>query len=153
MDIRKIRQLIKLLEETDVAEIEIKEGEESVRINRYGVQAPTVYTSQPIQHPHQPAALPQTADIPAITADVKKPVPTGHQVRSPMVGTMYISPSPEEKPFITIGQRVQVGTVLCIVEAMKMLNQIEADREGTVTARLVENGHPVEFDQPLFIIE
>lgn len=152
MDIRKIRQLIKLLEETDVAEIEIKEGEESVRINRYGVQAPTVYTSQPIPH-HQPAALPAAADTPAVMADVKKPLPTGHQVRSPMVGTMYIAPSPEEKPFVIIGQRVQVGTVLCIVEAMKMLNQIEADREGTVTARLVENGHPVEYDQPLFIIE
>lgn len=149
MDIRKIRKLIELIEETGVAEIEIREGEESVRINRYGMQAPThlVAAPAPIVQQAAPAAAP------AAPVAEKPPAQKGNVVRSPMVGTMYIASSPGAKPFVEIGQTVKVGDVLCIIEAMKMLNQIEADTAGTVTARLVENGHPVEFDQPLFIIE
>ncbi len=148
MDIRKIRQLIKLLEETGVAEIEVQEGETFVRINRYGVQpAPAIY--------NVPPALPHTMETAVIaeSKESKKALPKGHQIKSPMVGTLYVASAPGEKPFVEVGQRVKVGTVLCIVEAMKMLNQIEADREGVVIARLVENGQPIEFDQPLFVIE
>lgn len=146
MDIRKIRKLIELIEETGVAEIEIREGEESVRINRYGMQAPTHLVAAPAP------IVQQAAPVAAPVAE-KPPAQKGNVVRSPMVGTMYIAASPGAKPFAEIGQTVKVGDVLCIIEAMKMLNQIEADTAGTVTARLVENGHPVEFDQPLFIIE
>jgi acetyl-CoA carboxylase biotin carboxyl carrier protein len=144
MDIRKIRKLIELIEETGVAEIEIREGEESVRINRYGVQAPPQVMAPPVMA----QAAPVAANAPP-PAQVHK----GHVLRSPMVGTMYIASSPGAKPFAEIGQTVKAGDVLCIIEAMKMLNQIEADHAGVITARLVENGHPVEFDQPLFIIE
>jgi acetyl-CoA carboxylase biotin carboxyl carrier protein len=145
MDIRKIRKLIELIDETGVAEIEIREGEESVRINRYGTPPP--------QHavvPTTVVAAPAAAPSPAAEAPQKI---TGHTVKSPMVGTMYIAASPTAKPFVQVGQKVKAGDVLCIVEAMKMLNQIESDKSGTVTARLVENGQPVEFDQALFIIE
>jgi acetyl-CoA carboxylase biotin carboxyl carrier protein len=152
MDIRKIRKLIELLEETGISEIEIKEGEESVRLSRgfSHMEAPQMrYAAPPQVAPSHPAA-----QNPAI-ADHKPVVLTkpGHKVRSPMVGTMYTSPSPEAPPFVTIGQSVKVGDTLCIIEAMKMFNEIEADRTGKVVDILIANGDPIEYDQPLFIIE
>lgn len=155
MDLRKVKKLIELIEESDVAEIEIKEGEETVRISRVSsVQqaAPQVYAAAPMAA--APAAAP-SAEAPATAPEPKaaKPVPTGHTVKSPMVGTLYISSSPGAPAFVEIGQRVSVGDTLCIVEAMKMFNQIEADKAGVISARLVENGEPVEYGQDLFVIE
>ncbi|WP_298626782.1 acetyl-CoA carboxylase biotin carboxyl carrier protein [uncultured Legionella sp.] len=161
MDIRKIRKLIELLEETGISEIEIKEGEESLRLSRHSsvpMEAPQVhYVSQPAPqyktvHEHAPATPNTTThheSKPATTASTS----TGHKIRSPMVGTMYTSPSPETPPFVTVGQAVKAGDTLCIVEAMKMFNEIEADRSGKVVEILVKNGDPVEYDQALFIIE
>lgn len=153
MDIRKIKKLIELLEETGISEIEIKEGEESVRLSRhhYAMEAPiqTRYVAPALQQPMQAAAAPTPNNSDAkAESDI-----AGHKVRSPMVGTMYISPSPDAAPFVAIGQSVKVGDTLCIVEAMKMFNEIEADRAGKITAILVTNGAPVEYDQPLFVIE
>lgn len=154
MDIRKIKKLIELVEESGIAELEISEGEESVRINRYSNQAapaaPVQYAAAPA--PAAPAAAP-TQEASESAAPVAAPVETGHKVLSPMVGTFYRSPSPEAKSFIEVGQSVQEGQTLCIVEAMKMMNQIEADKTGVVKAILVEDGQPVEFDQPLVVIE
>lgn len=152
MDIRKIKKLIELLDETGVAEIEIKEGEESVRISRHGVMPmqPQQYVVPHVERPLAPTMTSPAAAAPAVT---EAAAPSGHTVKSPMVGTMYLASSPGAAPFVTVGQKVKVGDVLCIIEAMKMLNQIESDKAGTVTARLVENGQPVEFDQPLFVIE
>ncbi|MBB71060.1 MAG: acetyl-CoA carboxylase, biotin carboxyl carrier protein [Legionellales bacterium] len=155
MDIRKIKKLIELIDETGVAEIEIKEGEEAVRISRYGSQAPVAAAPMPTMiAPAAAAAAPvnhhQPEEAPAATED--SPL-LGHTVKSPMVGTMYTSPSPDADNFVKVGQRVSVGDVLCIVEAMKMFNHIEADASGVIAARLVENGQPVEYGQPLFIIE
>jgi len=151
MDIRKIKKLIELLDESGVAEIEIKEGEESVRISRQQnvVSAPPqqMYAPAPLAAPAAPAAAP-VADVPAAEPEV-----TGHQLTSPMVGTFYRSASPGAAVFTDIGQSVTEGDTLCIIEAMKILNQIEADKTGTIKAVLVENGQPVEFGQPLFIIE
>jgi acetyl-CoA carboxylase biotin carboxyl carrier protein len=163
MDIRKIKKLIELIEETGVTEIEIKEGEESVRINRYGAQVTMpsnaiAPTHLPNYYPPVAAEMPKTGEAgktngsSASTAEEPKPI-TGHTVCSPMVGTFYVASSPNAEPFIKIGQHVKAGDTLCIIEAMKMLNQIEADKAGVVTSRLVENGQPVEFNQPLFIIE
>jgi acetyl-CoA carboxylase biotin carboxyl carrier protein len=151
MDIRKVKKLIELLEESGIAEIEIKEGEESVRISRDG-QAPTYAAPMPapVAAP-APAAAPAAAPVPA--AEEEPALPTGHQVKSPMVGTFYRAPSPGAAEFVQIGQSVNVGDTLCIIEAMKILNQIEADKSGVVKAVLVENGQPVEYDEPLFIIE
>lgn len=148
MDIRKIKKLIELVEESGIAELEISEGEESVRINRYSNQAAP---AAPVQYAAAPAPAAPAASEPA--APAAAPVETGHKVLSPMVGTFYRSPSPEAKSFIEIGQSVQEGQTLCIVEAMKMMNQIEADKTGVVKAILVEDGQPVEFDQPLVVIE
>jgi acetyl-CoA carboxylase biotin carboxyl carrier protein len=150
MDIRKIKKLIELLEESGINELEITEGEESVRISRGGpVQqyAPMHYTAAPAA----PVAAPAAA--PAAAASAAAPVVTGHQLRSPMVGTFYRAASPTSKNFAEVGQSVKVGDTLCIVEAMKMMNQIQSDKAGVITAILVENGEPVEFDQPLFVIE
>lgn len=152
MDIRKIKKLIELVEESGIAELEITEGEESVRIHRGGSQvaAPVQYAAQV---PMAPApAAPVAAPAPA-AAEPSAPEPTGHMVRSPMVGTFYRSSSPGSKAFVEVGQKVNVGDTLCIVEAMKMMNQIEADKAGVVTQILVDNQDPVEFDQPLFVIE
>lgn len=151
MDIRKIKKLIELLEESGINELEITEGEESVRISRSGpVQqyAPMHYQVAP-QAPvaAAPTAAPVTAAAPVAAAV------TGYQLRSPMVGSFYRAASPTSKNFVEVGQSVKVGDTLCIVEAMKMMNQIQADKAGTITAILVENGEPVEFDQPLFVIE
>ncbi|MFU8797597.1 MAG: acetyl-CoA carboxylase biotin carboxyl carrier protein [Gammaproteobacteria bacterium] len=151
MDIRKVRKLIDLIEETGIAEIEIKEGEETVRISRYGMP-PTMVQ----QHHAMPAAslpAPVIAQVDTAMEHHKKAVTQGHVIKSPMVGTMYTAPAPGEKLFVEVGQKVEMGQVLCIIEAMKMLNQIEADKAGTVKMCLVDNGQPVEFDQPLFVIE
>ena len=152
MDIRKVKKLIELLEESNIGEIEIKEGEESVRISRYGNQpaAPVAYAA-PAPAP-SPAAAPTPAEAPAEAASPAAAPAADNAVLSPMVGTFYRSPSPEAPSFVDVGQTVRVGDVLCIVEAMKMMNQIEADRAGTVTAIHVENGEAVEFDQPLISI-
>lgn len=157
MDIRKIKKLIELVEESGIAELEISEGEESVRISRspantgYPVMqqayAAPMYAPQPgLSQAIAPAAAP-AMEAPA-TAEV-----SGHIVRSPMVGTFYRTPTPDAKPFVEVGQKVNAGDTLCIVEAMKMMNQIEADKTGVVKAILVENGQPVEFDEPLVVIE
>ena len=146
MDIRKVKKLIELLEESDVAEIEIHEGEESVRISRAST-AVVAPMAAPVAAP-APAAAPATA--PTATAE---PEIQGHAVRSPMVGTFYASPSPDASAFVKEGDTVSAGQTLCIIEAMKILNQIESDKAGKITKILVENGQPVEFDQPLFIIE
>jgi acetyl-CoA carboxylase biotin carboxyl carrier protein len=148
MDIRKVKKLIELLEESNIGEIEIKEGEESVRISRYGAQpaAPVAYAAPPAP---APGAAPAPVEAPAPEAAAPA---ADNAVLSPMVGTFYRSPSPEAPSFVEVGQTVRVGDVLCIVEAMKMMNQIEADRAGTVTAIHVENGEAVEFDQPLISV-
>jgi acetyl-CoA carboxylase biotin carboxyl carrier protein len=148
MDIRKIKKLIELLEESGINELEIHEGEESVRINRGGGTQVAPQPAAP--QPAAPAPAPEAAAEPE--AQAAAPEPEGHPVRSPMVGTFYSAPSPDAPPFVEEGQAVQAGDVLCIVEAMKMMNQIEADKSGTIKAVLVENGEPVEFDQPLFSI-
>jgi acetyl-CoA carboxylase biotin carboxyl carrier protein len=151
MDIRKIKKLIELVEESGIAELEITEGEESVRIHR-GSSAPVHYQSAPIYH--APAAAPAPAPVAAApAAATEAPAITGHIVRSPMVGSFYAAPAPGSADFVSVGQQVKVGDTLCIVEAMKMMNQIEADKGGVVKQILVENGEPVEFDQPLFVIE
>jgi len=152
MDIRKIKKLIDLIQESDVAEIEIKEGEESVRISRASATAPVMVAAP------APAAAPQAVAAPVASTPAVEEAPvaannTANAVKSPMVGTFYRSSSPESASFIEVGQTVAAGDVICIIEAMKMFNQIEADRSGTVKAILVENGHPVEFDEPLVIIE
>ncbi len=142
MDIRKIKKLIEIIEESDIAELEIKEGEESIRISRYSA-APTQIAYAPAPVGVAPAAL-GTAPAEKIT---------GHAVKSPMVGTFYRSASPGSKVFVEIGQSVMSGDTLCIIEAMKILNQIEADKSGVITKILVDNAEPVEYGQPLFIIE
>ncbi|WP_067518783.1 acetyl-CoA carboxylase biotin carboxyl carrier protein [Endozoicomonas ascidiicola] len=147
MDIRKVKKLIELLEESGIDELEIHEGEESVRISRYSKSAPVA--AAPFQMA-QPVAAPAAA--PAAEATAAAPVMSGHQVKSPMVGTFYDSPSPDASAFVKEGQQVKHGDVLCIVEAMKMMNQIKADKSGTIEAVLVESGQPVEYDQPLFTI-
>ncbi|WP_075182938.1 acetyl-CoA carboxylase biotin carboxyl carrier protein [Pantoea sp. 1.19] len=153
MDIRKIKKLIELVEESGIAELEISEGEESVRISRSPANAgyPMMqhYAAPMMQ---APAAAPAAAPAPA-AAEAPAPELSGHVVRSPMVGTFYRTPSPDAKPFIEVGQKVNAGDTLCIVEAMKMMNQIEADKSGVVKAILVESGQPVEFDEPLVVIE
>lgn len=151
MDIRKVKKLIELLEESGIAEIEIHEGEESVRISRHPTGAgwaapPQFVTAAP------PGAAPAPGAAPGDAPPAAQP-PAGHTVKAPMVGTFYGAPAPGAKPFVQIGSKVEIGDTLCIIEAMKMMNQIESDAAGTVVAILAENGEPVEFDQPLFIIE
>jgi acetyl-CoA carboxylase biotin carboxyl carrier protein len=150
MDIRKIKKLIDLIQESDVAEIEISEGEESVRISRNSPSAPVTYAA-PAPAPAPVAAPAAPATAPAEVTENK--INEANAVRSPMVGTFYRSSSPEAAPFVEVGQSVAAGDVICIIEAMKMFNQIEADRSGIVKAILVESGHPVEFDEPLIVIE
>lgn len=158
MDIRKIKKLIELVEAADVAEIEIIEGEESIRISRIGSapppamavpqilqMAPPAAATAPVAAAAEPAAAPAAAE--------EEPEHTGHTVNSPMVGTFYRSASPESSAFVEIGQSVAEGDTLCIIEAMKILNQIEADTSGTVKKILVENGQPVEYNEPMFVIE
>jgi acetyl-CoA carboxylase biotin carboxyl carrier protein len=163
MDIRKIKKLIELLEETSITEIEIKEGEQLLRLSRQNGQTSVM---SPMAHyaPAQPAishtghsqGVPVTAHL-ISSSDEKstpaQPTTPGHRVKSPMVGTLYTSPSPDVAPFVTVGQKVKAGETLCIIEAMKMFNEIEADRAGTLVEILVSNGEPVEYDQPLFVIQ
>ena len=148
MDIRKVKKLIELLEESGIAEIEISEGEESVRISRYP-QGMTV--TQAPSMPMLAAQLPAAAQQPAAPA---APTPSADEsITAPMVGTYYSAPAPGAKPFVEVGDEVKVGQVLCIIEAMKMMNQIESEKEGRIASILVRNGEPVEFGQPLFVIE
>ncbi len=149
MDLRKLKKLIDLVEESGIAELEITEGEEKVRITR--TQAGTQFMYAP--PPMQPMAAPAPAPAAAAPAPAAEPaVPEGHVVKSPMVGTFYRAPSPGAKPFVEVGQTVNPGDTLCIIEAMKLLNEIEADQGGVIKAILVENGQPVEYGEPLFII-
>lgn len=148
MDIRKVKKLIELVESSSIDELEIRDGEEAVRITR---------------HRHAPATVQQVQTAPVAASPAPATEPTenapaeaqieGHPVVSPMVGTFYSAPSPSAPPFVEVGSTVQAGDVLCIIEAMKMMNQIEADKSGTIAAILVENGEPVEYEQPLFIIK
>ena len=147
MDIRKVKKLIELLEESNINELEITEGEDSVRISR-GVPA-AAYAPQPMLAAPL-AAAPAAAPAAAAVA-VDEPI-AGHTINSPMVGSFYASPAPESPAFVSVGQTVSPGDVLCIIEAMKMMNQIEADKAGVIGAVLVEDGDPIEFDQPLFTI-
>ncbi len=152
MDIRKVKKLIELLEESGVAEIEISEGEESVRISRFPKAGAAPVAPPAVQYPPSPAPAPMPVAAPAPIAAVPA-AKTDHTVTAPMVGTYYASASPGTKAFVEIGSEVNVGDTLCIIEAMKMMNQIESDKAGRVTAILVKNGEPVEFGQPLFIVE
>ena len=152
MDIRKIKKLIELIEESDIAEIEIHEGEESVRLSRTSSVAP-VAMAAPAAAPAITAAAPAAVSSDEATTEEQVEEITGHVVNSPMVGTFYRSPSPGAKAFVDVGQKVSSGDTLCIIEAMKILNQIESDASGTVTKILVDNGQPVEYNQPLFVIE
>jgi len=148
MDIRKIKKLIELLEESNLTEIEIVEGEESVRLTRAAIVSAAPAVTQNVVAQPVPAAPGDTQ----VTSEDEESIPDGELVRAPMVGTFYASSSPEAAPFVEMGQQVVVGDTLCIIEAMKMFNQIESDFSGTVVAILAENGQPVEFDQPLFVI-
>jgi len=150
MDIRKVKKLIELLAESDVAEIEIHEGEESVRISRISSSA-VVAPMAPPAVPAAPSPAPAASDT-AVATSAARDEPEGHIIRSPMVGTFYRAPSPTSKPFVEEGSTVSVGDTLCIIEAMKILNQIESDKAGKVLQVLVENGQPVEYNQPLFVI-
>ena len=148
MDLRKLKKLIDLVEESGIAELELTEGEEKVRICRQPavsmMQFPPAYMQPPMMPPAAPVAL--------AAAETSPPALEGHVVKSPMVGTFYRSSSPEAKPFVEVGSNIAAGDTLCIIEAMKLLNEIEADKTGVIKAILVENGHPVEYGEPLFII-
>ena len=154
MDIRKIKKLIELLEESGIAEIEIKEGEEAVRISRMPAaviaQAPQITHFAP---PPAIAAAPAGAEVTAAESAAPTPKASEHVITAPMVGTFYASPSPGAKPFVEIGDEITVGQVLCIIEAMKMMNQIEADKAGRLASVMARNGDPVKFGQPLFVVE
>jgi len=150
MDIRKVKKLIELLEESGIAELEISEGEESVRISRHPRTAPPASSPAP---PAAAAALAPVPQLPATAAGEHKPRNDDQTITSPMVGTYYSASAPGAKPFIELGMEIKVGQILCIIEAMKMMNQIESDKAGRITAILAKNGEPVEFGQPLFVIE
>jgi len=153
MDLRKLKTLIELVESSGIAELEIQEGEERVRITRASAAMATAPTMMMAPQPMvaAPVAPPPVAAAPA--APEAPSLPSGHTITSPMVGTFYRAAAPGAKPFVDIGSTVKEGDALCIVEAMKLMNEIEADRSGVIKAILVENGHPVEFGQPLFVIE
>ena len=154
MDIRKIKKLIELIKETGVGEIEVTSGEESVRISRIlnqtttSIAATPVNTTPIVEQPINPIAKEKAQQSKKTQEDIE-----GHRLKAPMVGTVYLAPTPGAKPFVEVGQSVSIGDTLCLIEAMKMFNKIEADKPGVVSARLVENAQPVEYDQPLFIIE
>jgi acetyl-CoA carboxylase biotin carboxyl carrier protein len=156
MDIRKVKKLIELLEESGISELEISEGEESVRISRHprvSMAAPAALAAPPNPAAQGASAAPASPAKPATAAGEHKPRNDDQTITSPMVGTYYSASAPGAKPFVEIGQEIKVGHILCIIEAMKMMNQIESDKAGRVTAVLAKNGDPVEFGQPLFIIE
>ncbi len=150
MDLRKIRKLIELIQETGIAEIEIHEGEESVRISRENTKVlSTMVAAAPAPAQHAIAAV----QSPVAKVEQTETLSNKHTVKAPMVGTVYLSPSPGAKAFVQVGQTVKAGDTLCLIEAMKMFNQIEADKSGTITSILVDTGVPVEFNQPLVVIE
>ena len=152
MDLRKLKKLIDLVQESGIAELEITEGEEKIRITR-AVAGQTIYAGAPMMHPGMmPTYMPQPAAAPVAAAVVEPAAPEGHVVKSPMVGTFYRTPSPNSKTFVEVGQTVKPGDTLCIIEAMKLMNEIEADEGGVIKAILIENGQPVEYGEPLFII-
>ena len=153
MDIRKVKKLIELLEESGIAELEIREGEESVRISRQSKMDTSMMMAPPMQYAAPPPVTSAPTPEPAASASGAEVEISGHVIKSPMVGTFYRSPSPGAKPFVEVGQSVKAGDTLCIVEAMKLLNQIESDKAGVVKSILVENELPVEYGQPLFVIE
>ncbi len=154
MDLRKIKKLIELLEESNLTELEIHEGEESVRLSRGGVQAAPAQALAPIAGPAPEVAAGRPAGATTTDSDEDDTgsLPAGEIMRSPMVGTFYDAPNPDSEPFVREGQRVSSGDTLCLIEAMKMFNQIDSEYDGTVVAVLVDSGQPVEFDQPLFVI-
>ncbi len=150
MDIRKIQEIIEMLKDTDISEIEIKDDKGTLRLSRHGQSVQPIHfipSTTPVQMPTSTAEAAQAVE------NAVSNVPSGHTVRSPMVGTLYTSSSPDSPPFVTIGQTVKVGDTLCIIEAMKMFNEIESDRAGKVAAILASSGDPIEFDQALFVIE
>ena len=154
MDIRKVKKLIELLEESGISEIEIKEGEESVRISRAISGPAMVAAPAPVAQVAVPAAAPAPAQRSAAAPEPEaSAVPEGTVIESPMVGTFYLSPSPGSPAFVSVGQTVKPGDTICIVEAMKILNQIESEVSGTIKAVLVEDGQPVEFGQPLMVVD
>ena len=153
MDIRKIKKLIELLEESGLAELEISEGEESVRIARFTQGAPQAPQALQISMPAAATTGPAAPAHPPTAAAAAPAARDENLVTAPMVGTFYVSPAPGAKPFVEVGQEVRIGQVLCVIEAMKMMNQIESERDGKVVAVLAKNGEPVEFGQPLFAIE
>ena len=150
MDIRKVKKLIELLEQSNINELEINEGDESVRISRGGTAV--TYAAAPAPAPVAAAPAPVAAPAATEAAAPATEEPAGHAVKSPMVGTFYASPAPGSPAFVSVGQTVAAGDVICIIEAMKMMNQIEADKAGTIGAILVEDGEAVEFDQPIVTI-
>ena len=150
MDLRKLKKLIDLVQESGIAELEITEGEEKVRINRVGLSGPPTVIASP--QPSSPAPPALSSPPPAASAAPEPAEAEGHVVKSPMVGTFYRSSAPGSKPFVEVGQTVNAGETLCIIEAMKLLNEIEADQTGVVKKVMVENGQPVEYGQPLFLI-
>ncbi|MGQ0659210.1 MAG: acetyl-CoA carboxylase biotin carboxyl carrier protein [Chromatiales bacterium] len=151
MDIRKIKKLIDLLQESGIAEIEIKEGEESVRISRHSISPAAPIAVHTVAHAPSVLTTPTTGSA-VVTEVAAEPVIEGHVIKAPMVGTYYASASPSSAPFVSLGSPVKKGDVLCIIEAMKIMNQIEADQDGIIASIHTENGQPVEFDQPLFTI-
>jgi len=161
MDLRKLKKLIELVEESGIAELEITEGEEKVRISKSGASVPGYAWMPPMPQGMAPYPQGQSQSMPdamsndskASDLDAKKDTPEGHLVKSPMVGTFYRSSSPGSSPFVDVGQTVKVGDTLCIIEAMKLLNEIEADKNGVIKAILVENGQPVEYGEHLFVIQ
>lgn len=153
MDLRKIKKLIELLDESGIAELEVTEGEESVRISRYGAGAPVVQTSAPAPYPIGVPAVPDHAPAPPPAPVEERAPASGFEIEAPMVGTMYRAPSPGAPPFVEVGSRISAGDVVCIIEAMKILNQIESEVSGVVQEILVENGQAVEFGQTLMIVE
>ena len=154
MDLRKIKKLMELLEDSGIAEIEVKEGEESIKLSR-NISTTNMQASQMIQQPIQTSQPPANQEISDVGTNTVNDLKEGKRntVNSPMVGTFYASASPESKPFVTIGQSVKKGDTLCILEAMKMMNQVQAESDGKIVEILVDNAEPVEFDQPLFVIE
>ena len=151
MDLRKLKKLIELVEESGIAELEITEGEEKVRISKSSSSTQTYVTGTPVLQPAATAAATPGVVTPAVAA--AELLPEGHVVKSPMVGTFYRTSTPGANPFVEVGQAVKVGDTLCIIEAMKLLNEIESDKSGIIKAVLVENGQPVEYGEPLFVIE
>ena len=153
MDLRKLKTLIDLVAESAISELEISEGDDRVRIVKGGMPGTVTYAAPPVQHVAAPAA-PAEAPAPGAPAPAPAaPAESAHVVTSPMVGTFYRASQPGGEPFVTVGATVRIGDTLCVIEAMKLLNEVEADRAGTIKAVLVENGQPIEFGQPLFVIE